>query len=248
MSSRPHPQRDPSVLLSLPRVDDIPRAKDGYDPDRVALAFDIFERQLGTLQARISVLEAGATGGQPGAHAMRMDALALIRTAAEYAETLEQDAVEAAARQMEAARADMRATMDSVALQLADLSQRREESERERQELLADARRMATELRAQAQRDADELRRDAELRATRLVEQARHESTDLTNATRAEIERSLDWARRHTETVLNRAREGAERLLAAAGADPVTLAELSSALVDEVQHRAPADDDEPQDR
>jgi F0F1-type ATP synthase membrane subunit b/b' len=243
MSIRPNADRDPSpFLLPLPRVDDLPLARDGYDRARVEDAFDIFERQLGTLQARISVLEAAGDGGMPGAHAVRMDALHLIRTAAEYAETLERDAVDAVARQMENARSEMRGNMERLAEQLAEFAQQREDFERERQALLAEARREASELRAVARRDADELRRDAEARATRLVEQARHEAIEVTNSTRVEVERTLDWSRRHSETVLNRAREGAERLLGAAGADPATLAELSGALVDEVEREESTDD------
>jgi cell division septum initiation protein DivIVA len=234
---RPNAERDPSpFLLSLPRIEDIPVTRDGYDRGRVEDAFDVFERQLGTLQARLAVLETAATsaGALPSAHPVRMDALHLIRQAAEYADTLERDAVDAVARQIEQARADMQTGVEHLAERLADLRQRREEFERERAALLSEARRQAAEVLSTAQRDADELRRDAEARATRLVEQARHEATELTNATRVEVERMLDWARRHAETVLDRAREGAERLLAAAGADPTVLEEVSGALLNEV--------------
>jgi F0F1-type ATP synthase membrane subunit b/b' len=235
-SHRPNAERDPSpFLLSLPRIEDIPVTRDGYDRARVEDAFDVFERQLGTLQARLAVLEtASGAGTLPSAHPVRMDALHLIRQAAEYADTLERDAVDAVARQIEQARADMQTGVEHLAERLADLRQRREDFERERAALLSEARRQAGEVLSGAERDADERRRDAEARATRLVEQARHEATELTNATRVEVERMLDWARRHAETVLDRAREGAERLLGAAGADPTVLEEVSGALLDEV--------------
>jgi F0F1-type ATP synthase membrane subunit b/b' len=247
--NRPNAERDnPPFLMPLPRVEDLPLAKDGYDRARVADSFDVFERQLGNLQARISVLEAAGSAGNPGAHAVRMDALNLIRGAAEYAETLERDAVDAVARQLEHARSDMQGAMANLAERLSELARRRDEFERERAELLAEARRIGEDMRAAAQRDADELLRDAELRASRLIEKARHDATELTNSARVEVERTLDWARRHSETMLNRGREGAERLLAAAGADPTTLAEVTGALIDEVERDDPTDEPEPPER
>jgi cell division septum initiation protein DivIVA len=249
MSNQANAERDPSpFLLPLPRVEDIPVTRDGYDRARVEDAFAVFERQLGTLQARLAVVEttSAAGGGLPSAHPVRMDALHLIRSAAEYADTLERDAVDAVARQLEQARADMQGGVEHLAERLRELAQRREEFERERQAMLAEARRQAAELLSAAQGDADELRRDADARATRLVEHARHDATELTNSTRVEVERMLDWARRHSETVLDRAREGAERLLGAAGADPAVLAEVSGALLDEVVDRAAPSDEPPE--
>jgi hypothetical protein len=85
------PQQAPSgaTLTSLPRVEDLPSAGDGYDRDRVREAFDAFRRHVTQLQAQLRVLQAAGTGAQvePTGHAVRMDALHLIRAAAEFADT-----------------------------------------------------------------------------------------------------------------------------------------------------------------
>src|SRR5919206_533500 len=71
----------------------------------------------------------------------------------------------------------------------------RQESERQRNEMLTAARNEVRELRANAEREVTQELREAEARAARLLEQARHQATELTNATRAEVEQTLEWAR-----------------------------------------------------
>ena len=86
------PSPNPSPLTSLPRLEDLPQTDDGtYEPDGVREAFDSFRRHALQLQAQLRVLQAaGKTASvDPTGHAVRMDALHLIRAAAEFADTLE---------------------------------------------------------------------------------------------------------------------------------------------------------------
>src|SRR5712671_1288555 len=100
------PGRAPSSasLTALPRFEDIPRVGDGLDPERVRESFDAFRRHAAQLQAQLRVLQAaGARTGpsvEPTGHAVRMDALHLIRAAAEFADTIERDAQNAAGSQL----------------------------------------------------------------------------------------------------------------------------------------------------
>ncbi|TMK73718.1 MAG: hypothetical protein E6G50_00920 [Actinobacteria bacterium] len=89
--STQEPSTSPA-LTSLPRLEDIPRNRDGYDSERVAEAFESFRRHAAQLQAQLRVLQAATRGGgaaEPSGHAVRMDALHLIRAAAEFADTVE---------------------------------------------------------------------------------------------------------------------------------------------------------------
>jgi hypothetical protein len=89
-------------LTSLPRIEDIPARVDGLDPDRVRDAFDAFRRHTAQLQAQLRVLQAAgrSTAVEPSGHAVRMDALHMIRAAAEFADTIERDAQNASAAQL----------------------------------------------------------------------------------------------------------------------------------------------------
>jgi hypothetical protein len=86
------------ALTSLPRVEDIPRAGDGLDQGKVEEAFDAFRRHVTALQAQLRVLQSAPRSAiaEPSGHAVRMDALHLIRSAAEFADTIERDAQVAA--------------------------------------------------------------------------------------------------------------------------------------------------------
>src|SRR3712207_912795 len=89
-------------LTALPRLEDLPQTEGGgYDADRVREAFDAFRRHSAQLQAQLRVLQAaGRTASvDPTGHAVRMDALHLIRAAAEFADTPERDAQQASANQ-----------------------------------------------------------------------------------------------------------------------------------------------------
>ena len=81
------------ALTSLPRVEDLPSAADGYDREQVREAFEAFRRHTTQLQVQLRVLQAaGQSGAEPTGHAVRMDALHMIRAAAEMADTIERDA------------------------------------------------------------------------------------------------------------------------------------------------------------
>jgi hypothetical protein len=234
------PGRSPAAspaLAALPRVEDLPGRGEGLDPEGVREAFDTFRRHVAQLQAQLRVAQAarGTTAPEPLGHAVRMDALHLIRAAAEFADTIERDAQQAAATQIGAAEEDLR----SRRLELQDMERElelyRQETERQRAEIINAARAEAKELVGTAERDSAQALRDAESRATRLVEQARHQATELTNAARAEVEQTLDWARRQATTVLARAQEGAEQLLRAAGLDETAMSDAVQSIMGQAE-------------
>jgi len=207
-------------LTPLPNVEDLPTLPDGgYEPAGVKEAFESFRRHTTQLQVQLRVLQAAARSGQvePSGHAVRMDALHMIRAAADMADTIERDAQTASAAQV-------RRTEEEVSRRQRELQEReheverfRQESERQRAEMLNAARNEAREAQAEAQRHSTAEIREAEARANRLLEQARHQATELTNSARAEVEQTLEWARAQASAVMARAQEGAEQLLAAAG-------------------------------
>src|SRR6266581_7415361 len=91
------------ALTSLPTLEELPRSSGGgYEPDGVRTAFDSFRRHVLQLQAQLRVLQAaGQTANvDPTGHAVRMDALHLIRAASEFADVLERDAQAASAAQL----------------------------------------------------------------------------------------------------------------------------------------------------
>jgi len=88
-------------LTSLPRVEDLPSAADGYDREKVRESFEAYRRHTTQLQVQLRVLQAaGQSGAEPTGHAVRMDAMHMIRAAAEMADTIERDAQTASAAQL----------------------------------------------------------------------------------------------------------------------------------------------------
>jgi F0F1-type ATP synthase membrane subunit b/b' len=209
------------ALTSLPRYEDIPRAGEGLDADRVREAFDAFRRHAAQLQAQLRVLQAAGTrpgpSVEPTGHAVRMDALHLIRAAAEFADTIERDAQNASAAQLGKTEEEVRRRQEELQQREADVERYRTESERQRAEMLNAARNEARDLLAKAHADATREVQEAEARGNRMLEQSRHQATELTNAARAEVEQTLEWARAQASAILARAQHGAEQLLAAAG-------------------------------
>jgi cell division septum initiation protein DivIVA len=222
-------------LTALPRLEDIPRVGDGLDAERVREAFDAFRRHAAQMQAQLRVIQ--AAGQRPGpqveptGHAVRMDALHLIRAAAEFADTIERDAQTAAASQLSTTEEEVRRRQRDLQEREAELERFRQESERQRAEMLTLARNEVRELRANAERDVAQELREAEARSARLLEQSRHQATELTNAARAEVEQTLEWARAQASTILARAQHGAEQLLAAAGLGQDAIAQVAEAIV-----------------
>jgi len=223
----------PPALTALPQVQDLPLSDRGYDRVRVEEAFDSFRRHATALQAQLRVLQAAPRGpaAEPGGHAVRMDALHLVRAAAEFADTIERDAQEAAVKQITRAEEEIRERQLSIQQQEADIHRIRQETERQRVEIVNAARNEARDILTTANRDSSQSLREAESSGARLLEQSRHQATELTNAARAEIEQTLEWARAQADVIVQRARMGAEQLLAAAGHGEGAVHEAIEAIV-----------------
>jgi colicin import membrane protein len=221
------------VIAPLPQVEDLPVVDRGLDEQRVREAFEAFRRHVVQLQAQLRVLKAaGRTADvEPTGHALRMDALHLIRQAAEFADVIERDAQQASASQLRRAEAEIRKRGEELSQQEADIERFRRESERLRAETLNAAREEARQLLADANKEASQERREAEARAARLLEQSRHQATELTNTVRAEVEQTLEWARGQAAAVMARAQQGAEQLLAAAGLGEPAVAQVVEAIM-----------------
>ena len=152
---------------------------------------------------------------EPTGHAVRMDALHLIRAAAEFADVLERDAQSGAAAQIR--RTEVGVTRRQR--ELSGSASRHVERYRGRR-----ASGSATSLQRCAQRVSrapgqatTRLDRasfsEAEARGARLLEQSRHQATELTNSARAEVEQTLDWARAQA-VAMRRARPAGRRAAA----------------------------------
>jgi len=234
----PRTAPQPGALTSLPRLEDIRRAPGGgYDADSVREAFDAYRRHALQLQAQLRVLQAAANTAsvEPSGHAVRMDALHLIRAAAEFADAMERDAQNAASTQITRAVSELRKHHQELRVRQTAVDRHRDESERWRNEILKAAKDEARELLATANRDATAELREAEARGARLLEQARHQATELTNAARAEIEQTLVWAGGQASTIIARAQQGAEQLLSAAGLGPEALATVTETFLESVR-------------
>ncbi len=228
------PGQQPS-LTALPRLEDLPQKGDGYDVDAVQRAFEAFRRHSAQLQAQLRVLQAASRSGQtvePTGHAVRMDALHLIRTASEFADTVEADAQRASEAQLAKTEEEVRRRRREQQDRDAEIERYRQESERQRAEVLNAARNEARELLANANRDATQELREAEAKGNRLLEQSRHQATELTNATRAEVEQTLEWARAQAGAILSRAQTGTEQLLAAAGLGEQEIKRVAESIVE----------------
>ena len=235
MSSQ-DPRSIPS-LTSLPTLEDLRRAGDGYDLEAVREAFDAFRRHAAQLQAQLRVLQAAGRTGQvePTGHAVRMDALHLIRSASEFADVVEQDAQTASAAQLQRTEEEVTKRQRELQDREAEIERYRTESERQRAETLNAAKTEARELLSKANADATRELQEAETRGARLLEQARHQATELTNATRAEVEQTLEWARAQAASIMHRAQQGAEQLLRAAGLGDDAIGQVAAAIVRAVE-------------
>src|ERR1700690_3986973 len=135
MTSNEPERTPPPALTSLPRIEDLPRTVDGaVVAESVEEAFDAFRRHALQLQAQLRVMKAaeGGISGTPTGHAVRMDALHLIRAAAEFADVLERDAHLASAAQFERTERDIGRRNRDVGDRERELERYREESEMKR--------------------------------------------------------------------------------------------------------------------
>src|SRR3954470_869370 len=111
-TQEPERQGPPApTLTALPRVEDMPRAESGgYTEEGVREAFEPSRRRALQLQAQLRVLQAaaGTSKVDPTAHAVRMDALHLIRAAADCADQIARDAQNASAVQLSRAEEEIR--------------------------------------------------------------------------------------------------------------------------------------------
>src|SRR5881398_3127002 len=197
------------ALTSLPRVDDLPTERDGYARDKVREAFEAFRRHTTQLQVQLRVLQAaGQSGLEPTGHAVRMDALHMIRAAAEMADTIERDAQTASASQFRKTEEEVTRRQRELQERQANVDTYRAESERQRAEMLNAAKAEARQTVQDAEQKASQEIKEAESRAARLLEQARHQATELTNSARAEVEQTLEWARSQAGAIISRAQEG----------------------------------------
>ena len=226
-------ERAQPAITSLPRVEDLPTSDQGYEPERVRDAFEAFRRHVVQLQAQLRVLQAAGHSSQvePTGHAIRMDALHLIREAAEFADVLERDAQRASAAQLGKTEQEVRRRQSELARREMEIDRFRQESERQRAEIVNAARNEARQLLADANRQATQELREAEARGARLLEQSRHQATELTNSARAEVEQTLEWARAQANAIMTRAQQGAEQLLSAAGLGDDVMTGVSDAIV-----------------
>jgi len=220
-------------LTSLPSFEDLPARGEGLDPEHVRDAFDAFRRHTAQLQAQLRVLQAAGRSSsvEPSGHAVRMDALHLIRAAAEFADTIERDAQNASAAQLSRTEEEVRHRQNELQEREAEIERYRRESERQRNEMLNAARSESRDLLSKSNADATRELQEAEAKGARLLEQSRHQATELTNAARAEVEQTLEWARAQATAILARAQHGAEQLLAAAGLGQDAIAQVASAIV-----------------
>lgn len=220
-------------LTPLPRLEDLPLAGEGFERNRVAESFDQFRRHVLQLQAQLRVLQAASSSGriEPSGHAVRMDALHLVRAAAEFADQIERDAQRASAAQIGRTEEEVRRKQTELQAREAEVERYQLESERLRADILNAARSETRELLTNANRDATQELREAEARGTRLLEQSRHQATELTNAARAEVEQTLEWSRAQASAIIARAQQGTEQLLAAAGLPPEHQLRVIDAIV-----------------
>jgi cell division initiation protein len=232
----------PPAMTSLPRVEDLVVITGGFDEQTVRDAFESFRRHAVQLQAQLRVLQAAGRSSQvePSGHAVRMDALHMIREAAEFADVLERDAQNASAAQFSRTEQEVRHQQVDLQQREAEVLRYRDESERQRDEIVTAARNEARQLVADANREATKELRESEARGARLLEQARHQATELTNATRAEVEQTLEWARAHASTIIARAQTGAEQLLSAAGLGEAAANEVAAEISKAAQASAQA--------
>jgi F0F1-type ATP synthase membrane subunit b/b' len=227
-------ERSAAGLTALPSVDQLRRSGEGFDEEAVRDAFDAFRRHTTQLQAQLRVLQAArkTSNVEPTGHGIRMDALHLIRAAAEFADTLERDAQTASATQLQRTEEEVRRKQNELQEREAEVERYRNESERQRAEILNAAKAESRDLLAKANADATRELREAETRGNRLLEQSRHQATELTNSARAEVEQTLEWARAQATSVMARAQKGAEQLLAAAGLGEPAIGQVVQSIVD----------------
>src|SRR5919106_534995 len=172
--STQEPGRAQPGLTALPRIEDLPASTEGYDRAKVQEAFDAFRRHVTSLQANLRVLQAAPKSAiaEPSGHAVRMDALHIVRAAAEFADTIERDAQEAAAKQVGRAEQEIREKQMELQQQEAEIARIRQETERHH----------ATELTNSARAEVEQTLEWARAQADVIVQRARMGAEQLLSA------------------------------------------------------------------
>jgi cell division septum initiation protein DivIVA len=224
---QPSPEAPPEAS---PRLEDIPFATHGLDPERVGEAFAAFNRQLSWYRSRPGTM-LPAIPAEPAGGDLRADAMRLIRAAVEFADVVERDAQEVACRQVEQAQTAIQQRESELEAREAALRAELNELEARRAAVILAARHEAEEIVGAARVEANETRRDVEADRRRIIEECRHYATELANASRADVERTLEWARAQAEAIVRRGRTVAEQLVAASLRGNGDVAEVINAVV-----------------
>src|SRR6478735_9405147 len=136
-------------LTSLPRVEDLPSAADGYDREKVREAFEAFRRHTTQLQVQLRVLQAAGQGS---------------------------DGQTASAAQLRRTEEEVARRQRDLQDRSAEVDRYRQESERQRAEMLNAAKTESRQTLQEAQQQAAQEVSEAESRAAPLLEQARHQA------------------------------------------------------------------------
>ena len=234
----------PRALTSLPEVDEM-AGDHAYDEAQVQEASDALRRHAAELRAQLRVMQGTETPaeGETAGGAERMDALHLVRAAAEFADVLVRHAQMTAAAELARSEAVVRGRRSELQERHAEVEGYRAESERQRVEILAAANHDARELLATANVAAEAEMREAEDHSARLLEEARDQATELRKGARAEVEHTFEWARTQASAVLARAQQAAEQLLASSGLDEDAVARVMASILQaaerDVEHARP---------
>ena len=163
-------ERSAAGLTALPSLEQLQRAGDGYEEQSVREAFDAFRRHTAQLQAQLRVLQAArkTANVEPTGHAVRMDALHLIRAAAEFADVLERDAQSASASQLQRTEEEVRAKQREL-----------REAETRGNRLLEQSRHQATELTNSARAEVEQTLEWARAQATAVMARAQKGAEQL---------------------------------------------------------------------
>ena len=216
-AGEPARARATGPLTPLPRLEDLPLVGEGIDRDRVSELFDQFRRHVLQLQAQLRVLQAAGSSGrvEPTGHAVRMDALYLIRAAAEFADQIERDAQPASAAQIGRTEEEVRRKQTELQARGTWLL----EQSRHQAAELTNASRAEVEQtlewsRAQARRTS---RAPSRAPSSCLPRQARRPSTSSASSTRSSVRPRLPSSRAGppTAATVATARSGRPETLAA---------------------------------
>src|SRR5436190_1742171 len=112
------PGQQPS-LTALPRLEDLPKSGDGYDPDKVREAFESFRRHSAQLQAQLRVLNAARNEARELLANANRDATQELREAEAKGNRLLEQSRHQATELTNSARAEVEQTLEWARAQAA---------------------------------------------------------------------------------------------------------------------------------